>query len=138
MKRKIGVAAAALVDSSKRVLIAERALHENYGGVWEFPGGKIESGESAFQALKREMLEELGIQITKGFSLGQIEHEYENIIVDLEVFVVPFQPQVLHLVDHSAVEWVLFSDLEAEKLAVADRPFVGLIKSFLQQPLDFG
>jgi 8-oxo-dGTP diphosphatase len=62
-RRLLLVAAAALIDASGRVLIAQRPAHKQLGGLWEFPGGKVEPGEAPEQALVRELMEELGLTI---------------------------------------------------------------------------
>jgi 8-oxo-dGTP diphosphatase len=74
--------------SSKNVLISQRAANVHLGGLWEFPGGKIEQGESIIQALHREIKEELGISITKAEPLISIPCQYPEINVLLEVWTV--------------------------------------------------
>lgn len=82
----IKVAVAVIVDNQQRVLVAQRPLHVPQGGLWEFPGGKLEQGESAEQALVREIKEEIGLDVQKCHLLGEIEHEYPGKVVQLIVF----------------------------------------------------
>ncbi len=74
----IPVAIAVVFDAAGCVLIAKRPFHVHLGGYWEFPGGKIESGESALQALKRELKEEVGITINDAQKLMEFTHSYEE------------------------------------------------------------
>lgn len=73
-------------DQSGRVLLSKRIPPSSYPGYWELPGGKIEPGESALEALKRELFEEIGIQVIKAKSLKKIEHTYPDYAVCIEVF----------------------------------------------------
>ena len=83
----IHVVAAVIYDRHKQhILIAKRPNHTHQGGKWEFPGGKVETDESPQQALQRELAEELGIQISSVQSLIQINHEYPDKSVFLDVY----------------------------------------------------
>ncbi len=82
----IKVAVAIITDHEQRVLIAQRPLHVPQGGLWEFPGGKLEADESAEQALIREIREEIGLEVMQCDLLGEIEHQYPGKLVHLIVF----------------------------------------------------
>ena len=71
------VAAGILCDAEGRVLIAERLGGGPFQGLWEFPGGKISDGESALEALSRELAEELGIEVVACASFMRLRHEYD-------------------------------------------------------------
>jgi 8-oxo-dGTP diphosphatase len=77
------VAAVALIDADFRVLIAERPEGKQLAGMWEFPGGKIEAGETVEQALRRELQEELGITIAGAEVWKVTEHDYPHALVRL-------------------------------------------------------
>lgn len=83
--RRIHVVAGALIDAHGRVLIARRAARRHQGGLWEFPGGKLEPGETPLQGLRRELYEELGVRIGAARPLIQIPHDYpdRSILLDL-------------------------------------------------------
>jgi 8-oxo-dGTP diphosphatase len=82
------VAAGILLDKQGRYLLGQRPAGKPYAGYWEVPGGKIEKGESVFQALKRELLEELGIEIESSEELTVLEHDYPHAYVRLHVSVI--------------------------------------------------
>lgn len=84
----VRVAVGVVMDSRQRVLIARRSEHQHQGGRWEFPGGKIESGETLAQALCREFREEVSIELQPPADLSPwmvIEHDYGDKQVSLEV-----------------------------------------------------
>ena len=83
--KAIVVAVGVFIDTEGRVLVARRAPDAHQGGLWEFPGGKVESHESVGDALKRELEEELGIQVEASEPLMAIEHDYGDKQVRLDV-----------------------------------------------------
>ena len=84
-KNAIHVVAAAIENSKGEILIAKRPTHVHQGGLWEFPGGKVEANETIESALQRELLEELNIHVTNSTPLIQIEHHYPDKSVFLDV-----------------------------------------------------
>ena len=80
------VAVAIITDKEHRVLIAQRPLHVPQGGLWEFPGGKLELNEAAEQALVREIREEIGLEVKQCQLLGEVNHQYPDKQVQLIVF----------------------------------------------------
>ncbi len=80
------VAAAAIFDERSRVLIAQRPTHVHQGGLWEFPGGKVEAGETVREALARELHEELGIDVQQARPLIRVRHDYPDKSVLLDVW----------------------------------------------------
>lgn len=82
------VAAGILLDSKGRYLLGQRPIGKPYAGYWEVPGGKIEMGETIFTALKRELHEELGIEIESSEDLTVLEHNYPHAYVRLHVSVI--------------------------------------------------
>jgi mutator protein MutT len=78
--------AIAVIFREGKILICQRRADDAFGGLWEFPGGKCEAGESAETCLRREIREELAGEITALESLGQIEHDYEKFSVRLRPF----------------------------------------------------
>jgi 8-oxo-dGTP diphosphatase len=82
------VAAGILIDSEDRYLLGQRPEGKPYAGYWEVPGGKVEKGETVFQALQRELQEELGIDIHSSEELTVLEHDYPHAYVRLYVSII--------------------------------------------------
>lgn len=118
--------AAALIVRDDEVLIGQRRPDQPMASLWEFPGGKIEAGESAPQALVRELAEELGIQATIGQQITRIRHNYRHGgAVDLQFFVVrEFTGEIVNQI-YQQVRWVKLEALPDYDFLAADH---GLIK----------
>ena len=87
--KRIHVVAGVIYNSTKQqVLIAKRPEHLHQGGLWEFPGGKVARGESPEQALQRELLEELAIEVSACSPLLITEHDYKDKLIVLDVWAV--------------------------------------------------
>jgi 8-oxo-dGTP diphosphatase len=118
--------AAALIIREGQVLIGQRRPDQPMASMWEFPGGKIEAGETAQQALVRELSEELGIRASIGAPVTRIRHNYRHGgAVDLQFFVV--RQFVGEIVNHiyQQIKWVRLEDLPSYDFLAADR---GLIR----------
>ena len=118
------VAAGILCDAEGRVLIAERLGGGPFQGLWEFPGGKIGDGESAAEALSRELAEELGIEVVACASFMRLRHEYDDRIVSIEFFIVSEWVSEPVGREGQALRWVPRERLDAAELLPADVPVV--------------
>ena len=118
--------AAALIVRDGQILIGQRRPDQPMALLWEFPGGKIEAGETPEQALARELDEELGIQATIGPSVTRIRHNYRHGgAVDLQFFAVhDFSGEIVSSIYHQ-VRWVRLDELASYDFLPADR---GLIR----------
>jgi len=123
------VAAGILRNEGGQVLITERTEAGPFYGLWEFPGGKIHAGEAATAALKRELLEELGIEVTAVEPFMNLTHEYPDRTVDLEFFVVPAWRGEPTGLEGQSLRWVDVSDLRTDELLPADEPIVKLLQT---------
>ena len=81
----VHVAVGVILDGDRNILLTRRALDTHQGGLWEFPGGKVEEGESTREALARELREELGIEIGRTSALLEVHHDYGDKVVLLDV-----------------------------------------------------
>lgn len=125
----IHVVAGALFDSQGRVLIAQRPAGKHMAGGWEFPGGKLEPGEDRFDGLRRELREELGIELLKAAPLISYEHRYVERTVLLDLWVVDAYEGEPRALDAPALRWVALDDLENVGLLEADRPMIGALRA---------
>ena len=116
----------ALIERDGRVLLAQRPADKHLGGKWEFPGGKVEPGESPPAALVREIREELRCDIRVIRALPACVHAYPNVRIELIPFICELSPgsppPVSH--EHAAIAWVQPGQLLAHDLAPADIPIV--------------
>ncbi len=81
--KHLQVAVGIIRNAEKQIFLAQRAASSYMANKWEFPGGKIEAGESAEQGLLRELLEETGIEVTQARPIGEADHSYEDLRVTL-------------------------------------------------------
>jgi 8-oxo-dGTP diphosphatase len=136
------VAAGILHDAGGRVLITERLCDGPFDGLWEFPGGKIGGDESPGEALKRELAEELGIEVTDLRPFMELHHEYPDRIVDLEFFVVSAWNGEPEGLEGQGLRWVSINELDEAELLPADGPvvarLVGAASEFSQSPAGAG
>ncbi|MBA1330850.1 thiamine monophosphate synthase, partial [Candidatus Endoriftia persephone str. Guaymas] len=104
-----------------RVLISKRHEHLHQGGLWEFPGGKLEPGESVEAALRRELYEELGIRISRFEPLIRVTHHYAECSVLLDVYrVFSYQGEPRGM-EGQPLNWVLPEAMELALFPAADR-----------------
>ncbi|MFZ9666732.1 MAG: 8-oxo-dGTP diphosphatase MutT [Steroidobacteraceae bacterium] len=129
---RIVVVAAALLDADHRVLIAARPAGKHMAGRWEFPGGKIAAGESPETALRRELREELGIDVQRCQFEMTLVHAYPDREVELLFYVVEAWGGTPQSLDGQALRWVPVEDLAHEDILEADLPFIRT----LQQRVD--
>ncbi len=104
------VAAGILLDVEGRYLLGQRPEGKPYGGYWEVPGGKIENGESVFEALKRELQEELGIDIESSEDLVVLEYDYPHAYVRLHVSIIRKWVGVPKGCEGQSLSWQLLGD----------------------------
>ncbi|MDC0403610.1 8-oxo-dGTP diphosphatase MutT [Porticoccaceae bacterium] len=128
-KKRITVAAAVILDDQQRCLISYRHRNQHQGELWEFPGGKLEPGESAEQALARELKEELGIAVVVGKCLRREQHDYSDKSVELTFFeVTQWQGDPIGC-EGQPLKWVPLLELQAEQFPAANRALVAQLRN---------
>jgi 8-oxo-dGTP diphosphatase len=131
----IRVVAAALYDSQGRVLIAERPPGKHVAGRWEFPGGKIDAGETEEAALSRELTEELGIALLRARPLARLAHDYDDRRIDIALWLVEeFRGEPAGL-DGQRLKWVSPARLHDEDMLEADVPFIAALQRLYNERL---
>jgi 8-oxo-dGTP diphosphatase len=125
------VVAAVLTAPDGRVLLAQRPAHKHLGRKWEFPGGKIEPGETPAAALRRELHEELGCETVVTAPLPRFEHDYGTVLIAMIPFICTLAPgsPPPQAREHLALAWVAVSDLRHYDLAPADWPVVAALEA---------
>ena len=128
MPQTMLVAAAALVNEKGQVLIARRPAGVDQGGLWELPGGKLAPYETGFQALRREIREELGIEVIKARPLIRVRHNYSGKAVLLDVWkVLEFAGEPWGK-EGQPIRWVAIDDLVNYTFPVANKPIIKAVQ----------
>jgi len=122
--KRVHVAAAVIRDAAGKILIARRADTQHQGGLWEFPGGKVEADESVETALARELHEELGIVVDAARPLIKVRHDYPDKQVLLDVWEVSAFTGEPHGAEGQPLAWVTARDLPNHEFPAANQPIV--------------
>jgi len=131
----VHVVAAALIDADGRLLLAQRPPGKHLAGAWEFPGGKLETGETPLAALTRELDEELGVAVEQATPLVRIPWRYDHRELLLDAWRVTRwrgEPQSL---EGQALRWQLPADVDPAQLAPADRPLLQVLRLPASYPI---
>lgn len=122
--QKVYVAAAAIINDRNEVFIARRPEHVHQGGLWEFPGGKVEPGETVREALQRELHEEIGIDVLSARPLIRLHYDYPDKSVLLDVWLVRQFSGIPHGREGQPVQWVARTALQDYDFPAANRPII--------------
>src|SRR5690606_169813 len=114
----------AIIEHKNKFLICQRSERMKLPLKWEFPGGKIEIGESKEECLKREIKEEMGLEIEVGSALPHVEHHYPEFSLRLYPFFCKWTGGALVIAEHAQVIWVSLDELKNYDWAEADLPIV--------------
>jgi 5-methylcytosine-specific restriction protein A len=121
------VTAAVIRDESGRVLIAQRKHGQQLGSKWEFPGGKVQAGETLEECLEREILEEMGMKIKVSGRVVMVDHKYPAFDIRLCALKGEIASGDLNLIEHEKIMWVEPKDLLSLDLAPADQRIAGAL-----------
>ena len=123
----VDVVIGVIINNDQQILLARRQANKHQGGLWEFPGGKIESGETILAALQRELNEEVGIEVKTAEHLLTSTHDYGDRRIRLEVFMVcDFNGQACGR-EGQEIIWVTLQQLNQYDFPIANQPVVQTI-----------
>ena len=131
-RRKTIRVAAAIIREGDRIFATERG-YGPYRGQWEFPGGKIEPGETPEEALIREIREELDTEIQVGEKAGHVEYDYPEFHLSMDCFEARVIMGPLRLKEHEAARWLRPDELDSVAWLPADRELVEKLKAVPEQ-----
>ena len=124
-KPRIDVAAGILIDADGQILIGERPAKSTHSpSFWEFPGGKLEPGETAYEALKRELAEEIAVTIADAALLTTHRHDYRERDVVLYFFIVRRWYGEVRSLEGQQLAWALPSELSSYNMLPGDEPVI--------------
>ena len=131
--KTILVSAVALIDRDGRVLLAQRPVGKSMPGLWEFPGGKVEAGETPEAALVRELREELGIETQHSClaPLNFASHSYEDFHLLMPLFACRKWNGIVQPKEGQALKWVYPRDLLDYPMPPADIPLISILRDWL-------
>ena len=134
-KPRLEVVGALLFNSERRILACRRPPQDVWAGWWEFPGGKIEEGETEKEALRREIMEELGIIVNPKSRVTSLQYEYEDRFVSLSIWDCGVVDQEsIDVKEHDLISWLDQSSLNTVKWLPADEP---LIKEWMRSGIPY-
>jgi 8-oxo-dGTP diphosphatase len=128
MKKIVHVAAAVITRPDGSFLVGQRAADTFYPGYWEFPGGKVEAGETPRDALIRELHEELDMEVLEAWPWLTREHIYEHAHVNLHFFEVPAWRGEIHDRVHAALSWQQAATMDVEPMLPANGPIIKALR----------
>lgn len=126
----IHVVAGVITNGAGEVLLALRPKHKHKGGLWEFPGGKVEAGESARDALARELLEEIALVVEQAEPFLVVDHDYGDKQVTLDVWHVTHFSGTLHGREGQEIAWVAIDALEDYRFPEANAAIVTALREY--------
>ena len=116
----LDVVAGVIKNNDNKILICQRGLHKDHGGMWEFAGGRVEDGETFEEAIVREMKEELEIEVKPIRRLGSHQYEYPNLAINLMAIECEHVGGELIRTEHEAIAWVTPEEMKNYKFTPAD------------------
>lgn len=120
---------AAVIERDGKILVARRRKDIRFGGLWEFPGGKLEAGEDPEKGLERELAEEFSVQVRVEGLLISVPFHSPTLSIELLVYKVVHVSGEFRPVDHDEIRWVEPAGLDESAFTEPDRPVVRFLKS---------
>ena len=127
MLKKVEVVAA-VISSGGRIFATQRGYGE-WKDWWEFPGGKMEAGETPAEALRREIREELSTEISVDEFFCTVEYDYPKFHLTMHCYLCSLMTEALHLNEHEAARWLAKGDLDSVRWLPADESYIETLKT---------
>ena len=128
MEKRIIEVVAALIWRGDRFLACQRPAHKARGLLWEFVGGKVETGESGPEALVRECREELDVTLDGGWAFMDVTHEYPDLTVHLTLYEAEIAQGEPKMLEHHDIRWVTVQEMDDLEFCPADQVFLQEIR----------
>lgn len=125
------IVVAGVIEKQGYYFIAQRFDDASQGGLWEFPGGKVEQGETPIQALERELSEELSITTTTGMWLADSVFDYGDKVVELKGYLSHWRQGDIMLNSHQKIAWVSLLQLADYQFCAADYPIIAALQQYI-------
>lgn len=129
--KQVHVAVAVVINTAAQVLISKRAEHQHQGGLWEFPGGKVEADETLLSALDRELHEELNLHVDNAEPMLSVSHNYGDKQVLLDVWHVTEFSGDVHGNEGQQWQWADAATLQTLEFPAANEPILDAIEKLL-------
>ncbi|AWH88077.1 8-oxo-dGTP diphosphatase MutT [Limnobaculum parvum] len=126
--KRIEIAVGIIINSEQAIFVTQRLKGSHLAGYWEFPGGKVESGEDARQALKRELYEEVGIEMIHSIPLKTLEYDYPDRQLTLHFFIVDGWEGQPEGREGQVSRWIDVSKLNVAEFPEANQPVIVELK----------
>ena len=131
MERKAIEVVAALIRDQDRFLACQRPAHKARGLLWEFVGGKVESGETGPEALVRECWEELGVTLSVGGAVMDVTHEYPDLTVHLTLYSATIAQGEPKKLEHNDIRWITAKEIDTIEFCPADQVFLDTVRDIM-------
>ena len=128
-KGKLTEVVAALIWDQNKFMICQRPAHKARGLLWEFVGGKVESGETKEQALIRECQEELAVTLDVGQVFMDVVHEYPDLTVHLTLFNASIRKGIPQKLEHNDIRWITVAEIDQYAFCPADEEILTRLKT---------
>ena len=131
MERKAIEVVAALIRDGNRFLACQRPAHKARALLWEFVGGKVESGETGPEALVRECREELGVTLSVGDAVMDVTHDYPDLTVHLTLFGAVIEKGEPQKLEHNDIRWITAEEIDTIEFCPADQVFLDAVRKVM-------
>ena len=131
MERKAIEVVAALIRDGNRFLACQRPAHKARALLWEFVGGKVESGETGPEALVRECREELGVTLSVGDAVMDVTHDYPDLTVHLTLFSAVIAEGTPQKLEHNDIRWITAEEIDTIEFCPADQVFLDTVRKVM-------